>query len=174
MRSRFVRIALSLAIAGVILAMTAASAAAGNYAETSIVDGAGTPPTAGEERELRLLLLQHGVTPVDHGAVQLTATLPGSGERITVPATSIGDGEWIATVTFPTAGDWQLRIVHSVFETPPAAAFAVAEPSAAVWLPAAGSVAAMLIVAVVLILGAMRLNAGRATAEPAAEPVRAG
>jgi hypothetical protein len=77
-------------------------------------------------------------------------------------------------VTFPAAGDWQLRIVHSVFETPPASAFAVDASPAAAWLPAAGSIAAMLLVAAVLILGARRIGAGRATAEPASEPLRAG
>jgi hypothetical protein len=171
---RLIRFVLALAAVAAVATLAAATVAAGNYAETSIVDGASTPPTAGEERELRLLLLQHGVTPVDHGTVQLTASLPGTDEIITVPATSVGGGEWVTTVTFPAAGDWQLRIVHSVFETPPASAFAVDASPAAAWLPAAGSIAAMLLVAAVLILGARRIGAGRATAEPASEPLRAG
>ncbi len=82
-------------------ALTAATVAAGNYAETSIIDGADTPPTAGEERELRLLLLQHGVTPVDHGSVELTAWLPGTDERLSVVATSVGNGEWVAERHLP-------------------------------------------------------------------------
>src|SRR5688572_21558481 len=59
---QFFRPALSLAVLATLAALTAGAVAAGNYAETSIVDGADTPPTAGEERELRVLLLQHGVT----------------------------------------------------------------------------------------------------------------
>jgi YtkA-like protein len=171
---QFFRLALSLAVMTALAALTAGSVAAGNYAETSIVDGADTPPTAGEERELRVLLLQHGVTPVDHGSVDLTAWLPATDEHITVPATSVGDGEWLATVTFPTAGDWQVRIVHSVFETPAAMAMAVEPAPTMAVLPAAGAIAAMLLLALVLIVTARRLAGGRAATEPAGEVVRAG
>ena len=103
---RLIRTTLALAMVGALWTLTAATVAAGNYAETSIVDGADTPPTAGEQRELRVLLLQHGVTPVDHGTVELTAWLPGTDERISVMAASVGGGEWVANVTFPVAGDW--------------------------------------------------------------------
>jgi hypothetical protein len=169
---RLIRTTLSLAVLAALVAVLAGAVAAGNYAETSIVDGADTPPTAGEERELRVLLLQHGITPVDHGSVELTAWLPGTDERISVMATSTGAGEWVATVTFPTAGDWQLRITHSEFETPPALAFAVGSSLAAAWLLATGSIAAMLLVALALIVVARRMD-GRAGREPAGEPVRA-
>ena len=169
---RLIRTTLSLAVLAALAAVMAGAVAAGNYAETSIVDGADTPPTAGEERELRLLLLQHGITPVDHGTVELTAWLPGSDERISVMATSAGAGEWVATVTFPTAGDWQLRVLHSEFETPPASVFTVGASPAAAWLPATGAIAAMLLVALALILVARRMS-GRAGREPAGEPARA-
>lgn len=169
---RLIRTTMALALLAALAAMTAATVAAGNYAETSIVDGAATPPTAGEDRELRLRLLQHGVTPVNHGSVDLTAWLPGSDARITVPATSVGNGEWVVTVTFPAAGDWQMRILHSEFETPPPTAFAVGPSSAIAWVPAAGSIAAMLLVAVALIVVARLVGGGAAS--PAREPVRAG
>ena len=171
---RLIRMTLALAMLGVLNALTAATVAAGNYAETSIVDGADTPPTAGEQRELRLLLLQHGVTPVDHGTVELTAWLPGTDERISVMATSIGDGEWVANVTFPTVGDWQMRILHSVFETPEASAFAVAPSSAAAWLPATGSIAALLLAVASLVVVARRIRGGRASSEPVGEALRTG
>ena len=167
---RLIRTALSLAILAALAAITAGAVAAGNYAETSVIGGGDPPPTAGEERELRLLLLQHGITPVDHGSVELTAWLPGTDERISVVATSAGDGEWVATVTFPTAGDWQMRVVHSVFETPPATAIAVGASPAAAWLPAAGSIGAMLLAAVALIVVARVMS----RAKPLAEPARAG
>jgi len=171
---RLIRMTLALAMLGVLNALTAATVAAGNYAETSIVDGADTPPTAGEQRELRLLLLQHGVTPVDHGTVELTAWLPGTDERISVMATSMGGGEWVANVTFPTAGDWQMRILHSVFDTPDASAFAVAPSSMATWLPATGSIALLLLVAVGLIVVARRVSGRRASNEPVGEALRSG
>jgi YtkA-like len=169
-----IRMTLALATLGALCALTAGAVAAGNYAETSIVDGADTPPTAGEQRELHLLLLQHGVTPVDHGTVELTAWLPGTDERISVMATSTRGGEWVANVTFPTAGDWRMRILHSVFDTPEASVFAVAPSSMATWLPATGSIALVLLVAVGLIVGARRVSGARASNEPVGEALRSG
>lgn len=171
---RLIRTASALTMLAALGAAMTATVAAGNYAETSIVDGADTPPTAGEERELRLLLLQHGVTPVNAGEVRLTASLPGSDESIDVPATSVGNGEWVVTVSFPSAGDWQLRIVHSVFETPPPAAFAVSPSAGSAWMPATAAIAGMVLVAVTLVLGARRITGGRARGESIREPVRAG
>jgi hypothetical protein len=171
---RLIRTALAVALVAALAAVTAATVAAGNYAETSITGGGDTPPTAGEERELRLLLLQHGVTPVDHGSVQLTAWLPGTDESISVPATSVGDGEWLATVTFPSAGDWQMRIVHSEFETPAATAFAVTPAAGAAWMPIAGTVGVLLLAAFAIVIVVRRTVGGRAADEPLREPIRAG
>jgi hypothetical protein len=170
---RLIRITLALALPVALAAFTAASVAAGNYAETTIIGGGDPPPTAGEERELRLRLLQHGVTPVEAGRVEFTAWLPGSDEQISVMASSVGNGEWIATVTFPVAGDWQMRVLHSVFETPPPTTFTVAEPPAPAWVAPTGAIVLMLVVALALILGARRLG-GRAAAEPAGEVVQVG
>jgi YtkA-like len=171
---RLIRTTLALTLLAALAAVSAATAMAGNYAETLVIGGGETPPTAGEERELRVLLLQHGITPVDHGSVELTAWLPGTDETVSVMATSVGSGEWVATVTFPTAGDWQLRFLHSEFETPPAAAFAVGESAGSAWLPAAGSIGALLLLAVVLIVVARRIGGGDAASEPITEPARAG
>jgi YtkA-like len=170
---RIYRIWIVLASLAAAAALATAPAAAGNWAESSIIDGGGSTPTAGEERELRVLLLQHGITPVDHGDVELSAWLPGTDERITVPAAHVGGGEWVATVTFPTSGEWQLRVMHSTFETPQATAFAVRPSSALAWLPATGSIAAMLLVALALIVAAHRIG-GRLASEPARQTARAG
>ena len=89
-------------------------------------------------------------------------------------ATSVGGGEWVANVTFAVAGDWQMRILHSVFETPEASAFAVAPSSTAAWLPATGSIAVVLLVAVGLVVVARRIRGGRAPSEPVGEPLRTG
>ena len=161
---------LSLALLGGLLALTTATALAGGYAE-ALISGGDEPPTAGEEREVRVTLLQHGVTPVDWGQVMITATLPGTGERVSVPATSLGDGEWAATLSFPSAGDWQLRVVHDQLETPQATSFSVAAAPGAAWLPGAASLAGMLLAAVVLI-GAARLLAGRGRPASVEAPTR--
>jgi hypothetical protein len=124
---------LALAAAALLALTTAAAgiALAGNFAEVAFVDGSDAPPVAGQAREIRFSLLQHGVTPVTFGDVELTATLPGSGETISAPATSLGGGEWVATVTFPVEGDWQVRVAHSVFDTSPPSALAVGPAAAA-------------------------------------------
>ncbi len=72
------RLVLMAATVASLVALSASAAAAGNYAEVGYTDGMDTPPTAGEEREIRFTLLQHGVTPVDHGQVQVTATGVGA------------------------------------------------------------------------------------------------
>jgi hypothetical protein len=105
--------------------LSAVPALAGNFAEVVMAPGAADPPVAGEEREIRFTLLQHGVAPVDHGPVQLIATLASSGERIEVDATSLGHGEWVATVILPRDGEWQIEVRHAVFETSPPTTLAV-------------------------------------------------
>ena len=163
------RFAHALGAASLLVALTAGAAAAGNYADVGFIDGMSEPPTAGEEREIRFSLLQHGVTPVDHGQVVLTATLPGA-ESLTFEATPLGDGEWIATILVPTAGDWQLRVTHSEFETPAAVAMPVAE-AAFSWPGSMLPVATIALAAVLLLAGA-RFMARRTSAEtvPSTEP----
>jgi YtkA-like len=156
------------------LALSATAAFAGSSAEVSIISGGETPPTAGEERELRLSVLQHGVTPVEAGRVTITAELPGSTETISVPATHVGGGEWVATVTFPTGGDWQLRVTHNVFETPAPSTFAVAPSPAIGWLPAGIAIGAALLAAAGLVLVARAFGRDRPSRTEAMEPARTG
>jgi YtkA-like protein len=170
-----IRIAAALAALVALAGLTTATALAGNFAEVAIIAGAGDPPVAGEEREFRFVLLQHGVSPIDSGNVEVQAWLSGGGERVTVTATSIGDGEWVATVAFPSEGDWQLRVMHSQFETSPATAIAVAPGGRAAWLPPVASVAGLGLAAV-LLLAAARLMGDRRPAEraPVTGTMRAG
>lgn len=135
-----------------LLSLAAGAVAAGSYADVGFTDGMDAPPTAGEERDIGFTLLQHGVTPVDFGEVTLTATAPGAAP-VAVQATSLGDGRWMATVTFPAAGDWQLRVTHSELETPPAVGVAVDE-AAVVWPASLLPVAAMATTAVLFLAGA--------------------
>ena len=73
---------------GALTALMTGTALAGGWAEVVITDGSEGPPIAGEEREIQFTLLQHGVTAVDFGEVQLTAVNSETGESITVPATN--------------------------------------------------------------------------------------
>jgi len=148
---RRTRLALATVMAG-LLATAVGAVAAGNYAEVGYTDGMEAPPTAGEEREIRFTLLQHGVTPVDHGQVTISATIPGSAP-VTAEATSLGGGTWAVTMTFPTAGDWQLRVLHSEFETPPAMAVSVAEAAVA-WPASLLPITAIGLAAVALVAAA--------------------
>lgn len=153
-----------------LLSLPAGAVAAGNYAEVGYTDGMAAPPTAGEDREIRFSLLQHGITPVDHGEVTLTATSPGVAP-VTVVATSLGNGAWVATVTFPSAGDWQLRVTHSEFETPPAIKVSVAQ-AAFSWPTSVLPIVGIGMAAVILLAGAGLL--ARRTSRvptPTTEPV---
>jgi len=161
--------ALSMAAAGIALA--------GNFGAVTFVDGTADPPTAGEAREIRFSLLQHGVTPINDGTVALTATLPGTDESIRVPATNVGNGEWAATVTFPVEGDWQVRVTHSVFETSPASTLAVASAGAAaatVAQPWTFVLVAALVALLLVAVSAVAIVRSRREAAPTGSVIRAG
>ena len=159
-----IRIGSSLAtVAGLILVL-AGTTLAGNFGEVTILDEGDGPPSAGEVREIRFALLQHGVTPIEDGRVDLTISNPATGDEITARATHEGDGIWAATVTFPEAGDWRVSVAHQWFETSEPTPVAVG-PAQAGWLPAALAIAAF-VAAIVGIGGAMVLM-GRPAAAPA-------
>lgn len=170
----FVRGAASLAGSVALLVAFAGSALAGGWAQATLIDPPDDPPTSGEEREIRFSLLQHGVTPVTFGQVQLTATHPETGEEIVVQASSQGGGEWTARVTFPAAGDWQIRITHQDLEITGPSTLTVGESTSLAWLPAALALGAFAAVVGVVLAG-MFLVAGRSRAAPetTGRPVRA-
>jgi hypothetical protein len=74
---------------------------------------------------------------VDWGNVTLTGTNSSTGEIVTVAARSVGDGEWIASISFPTDGSWQLAVAHSDLATSAVPALSVGPPASMTWLPAA-------------------------------------
>jgi hypothetical protein len=111
---------------------------AGNLAVVTLLDD-GTP-VAGEEHELRLELLQHGVTPVLDGTVQVVAR-SASGDEVAATATSIGGGAWIATIAFPVGGAWEIAVTHSQLATTGPMILSVSDASAAA--PEAPSTAAL-------------------------------
>lgn len=141
------------AFAGLTILATGA-VVAGNWAEATVIPADPDPPTAGADEEVRVTLLQHGVTPVEWGTVEVVAWLPATGERVSAEATSLGDGEWSARLVFPTDGDWQLRVAHSSFYTPEAAPFSVARPSGLAWVPSTAAVAGVAALAWALVAAA--------------------
>ena len=173
--TRRLGIAAALAAQAALVTLMTGTALAGGWAEVTMVDGSGDPPIAGEEREIRFSLLQHGVTAVDFGRVQLTAVNPDSGETITVAASNHGGGMWSAFVTFPAEGNWEIAVAHNELLTSEPTTMAVGQLDAFAWLPGVLAIGGFGLMAVV-VLGSMLLigRRGRSAAEPTGTPVRAG
>jgi hypothetical protein len=170
------RLTLVLVALASLLALSAVPVAAGGSATADVTAGLDEPPIAGEDREVRVLLLQHGVTPVDFGRVAMTATLPSSGETVTTEATSVGDGSWAATIVFPSAGQWQLRVTHNDLETPAAMAVAVADagPSLPPLAAPIAAIAGLLLVALLVMVVVRRSRPTAPSATPAEAPLPRG
>jgi hypothetical protein len=87
---------------------------AGGFATVS-VDLPPDGPSGGEPIEIDFTVLQHGITPVDHGPMQITLVNRDTGERTTFTATPAGsDGRWTATVTPPAPGEYDLVFTHDL------------------------------------------------------------
>jgi hypothetical protein len=148
------------------LALSTGVVLAGAWAEAAVRPADGEPPVAGEETELVVTLLQHGVRPVDFGSVTLTLTDAATGNAVDVPASNRGNGEWVATAAFPTEGEWRVAVTHPDLEISRVAPLQVA---AAGGLGAAAVIGAA--VAGVLLAGAVALWATRRAATgPVARP----
>lgn len=156
------RLGMAAVALGALTALMAGTALAGGWAEVVIADGSEGPPIAGEEREIRFSLLQHGVTAVDFGQAQFTAVNLDTGETITVAAINHGGGLWSAVVTFPAEGNWEIGVAHNGLLTSEPTTMAVGQLEAFAWLPGAISVGAFLLAAVV-VLGSMVLIGRRRT-----------
>jgi hypothetical protein len=169
------RLGIAAGALAALIALTAGTALAGGWAEVSMTDGSEGPPIAGEEREIRFSLLQHGVTAVDFGEVQLTAVHEASGQVVTVPATNHGGGIWSAVLTFPAGGEWEIGIAHNGLETSAPTMLAVAPPDGLAWLPGAISVGAFGLTAAVVLGSMLLIGRSRPPATRAATKVaRAG
>jgi hypothetical protein len=165
-----IRAGAAVAALAALLTLVTTTALAGGWAEVTMLGDSGDPPVAGEEREIRFSLLQHGVTAVDDGQVNLTAVHPDSGEQIVVSATGLGGGRWAAMVTFPVEGSWVISITHDSLETSAPAQLTVGEAAGLAWLPAAlalvafGAVAAAVAAGIFLARGRSALPARAARA----------
>lgn len=81
--------------------------AAGGWA-TATMDSGPIDPTVGTPVEIGFVLKQHGVTPISWEMVTFSGTNIETGEQVSVEAQPKGPvGHYVATVTFPSAGDWR-------------------------------------------------------------------
>lgn len=155
------------------LATSTALAGGGGHAVTTIqstIDGSGEPMAAGDEREIRFTLLERGVTPVESGAVRLTATLSGTRERVRVLATSVGGGDWVARVTFPVEGRWRIGVTHDSLGTPPPTALDVGPGPAAPWVFAVIVLGAVMMAGALLVAAVALARGGLPIAIPEPQP----
>lgn len=165
------RVGAGLATLAALLALVTGTALAGGWAEVVMTSASEDPPVAGEADEIQFTLLQHGVTAVDFGEVQLTAIHPETGEELTMPATSLGGGRWSASVTFPVAGSWQIGVRHNDLETSGPTTLTVGPVDQLAWLPPALTVGIFGAVAMAVI-GGMLLFRNRPA--PAGQALRTG
>ncbi len=86
----------------------ATAVAAGGMAVITVTDVPADPP-AGEETAIGFTVMQHGVTPVSWPRITVVATDAASGAVVRAEASAEGPtGAYVATIVFPTAGDWTL------------------------------------------------------------------
>lgn len=99
--------------------MVAVTAYAGGWA-TVTVKHMPEYLVVGKPAELRLLVRQHGVSPLDGLTVAVRATAPGGIEARAIAKSVAGvRGEYTALLTVPSAGDWTVRIDTDWPATPP-------------------------------------------------------
>jgi hypothetical protein len=111
MRTRSLTASLLALVATLLLAGTVL---AGGFATVS-VDPPPDDPSGGEPIAIDFTVLQHGITPVDDGPMQITLVNRDTGERTSFSATPDGSGgRWSATVTPPSAGEYDLVFTHDV------------------------------------------------------------
>ncbi|HEY8501225.1 MAG TPA: hypothetical protein VIL21_00935, partial [Solirubrobacterales bacterium] len=165
------RFGAGLATLAALLALITGTALAGGWAEVVMTGASEDPPVAGETDEIQFTLLQHGVTAVDFGDVNLTAVNTETGQELTAPATSLGGGRWSARVTFPVAGSWQIGVRHNELETSGPTTLTVGPVDQLAWLPPMLTLGIFAAVALALV-GGMLLFRNRPVV--AGRPIRTG
>lgn len=151
-------------------ALVASTALAGGggsrgVSNLTVIDRTDEPAVAGQEHTVRFTLLAQRV-PVDAGAVDVTVWQRGGDQEMVVPATSVGGGEWVATLTLPAEGDWGMSISHAMLPTSHSSSFVVGPPPPLAWLPAALVVASFGLLAVALLAVATLLARRPRASEP--------
>ena len=132
-------IALPLAVLASLVLATAAGA--GGWAQVTVTN-APTDPPAGGGTPIELSVLQHGVTPVSWPTLTVVATDATSGTVVRADAKAEGaEGTYVASIVFPTAGNWNLTFESAELDMSGSAAVSVAPPGVAAQ-PAAATTAA--------------------------------
>jgi hypothetical protein len=166
MRRRSLAIPIAL-LAGLILT---AGAVAGGWATVAVTDPPVDPP-AGSGTTVELQVRQHGETAVSWPGLTIVATNATTGASFSTTAKAEGaTGRYVATLTFPTEGQWTLSfesadlIMEGTAEVQVAAAVAPVAapptPAAPVTDPVALGLAALVVFAVVA-GGAMAIRGRR-------------
>lgn len=190
MDRRFLRaLALGVGLALVAVAAVAAPVAAGGWATATLDDtGSGGPP-AGEPTEVGFTLRQHGQTPINWESATFVGTNAETGESVRAQARpSGGPGHYVATVTFPSSGEWtwHLELRDLLYGLPDGSqgasagqkltvAAAATPPAAAE--PARGATGDPLLIAAVgllMFLAGAFVGSFRGARRPVAEPAAAG
>lgn len=87
----------------------ATGALAGGWAQVTLTDPPVVDPPAGGETPIGLTVMQHGRTAVSWPNLTVVATDSDSGAVVRVKALAEGPvGAYVATIVFPTEGDWTL------------------------------------------------------------------
>ena len=138
MRHRFIALPLA-ALASLALATVAL---AGGWAQVTVEDMPTDPP-AGGGTPIELSVFQHGVTPVSWPHLTVVATDATSGTVVRTNAQAKGpEGSYVATINFPSAGEWNLTFDSPELEMSGSAAINVAPAVVAVQPPAAAAASA--------------------------------
>jgi hypothetical protein len=104
MRHRFI----ALPIAAFAILALASLTLGGGWAQVTAKEAPVDPP-AGGETTINLSVLQHGVTPVSWPRLTVIATDAISGTVVRTDAKAKGPtGAYVASIIFPSAGEWTL------------------------------------------------------------------
>lgn len=167
---QFIRLVASLMVVLTLTVLLASTALAGGggargVSDLTVIDRTDEPAVAGQEHTVRFTLLAQRV-PVDAGAVEVTVWQGGGHQEMVVPATSVGGGEWVATLTLPAEGDWQMSISHAMLPMSHSSSFVVGAPPPLAWLPAVLIVASFGLLAVAVVAVATLLARRPRVSEP--------
>ena len=123
---------IAIPLAALASLVLAAVALAGGWAQVS---GTNVPvdPHAGESSTFELRVLQHGRTPVSWPGLTVVATDATSGAVVRAEAKAVGpEGSYVASIVFPSAGEWTLTFQSAELIMEGSVALQVAPPVAAV------------------------------------------
>jgi hypothetical protein len=130
---------IALPLAALASLALATVAVAGGWAQVSARNVPVDPP-AGQQTTIDLRVLQHGVTPVSWPRLTIIASDATSGAVVRTQALAKGtEGSYVATIVFPSEGEWTLAFESKDLVMQGSVTMQVAPPVAAA--PAGGGAA---------------------------------